>query len=152
LGGIGSPDLEGKTLVVLSGHDTELGALGGILNAHWSPEDGIVRDDMPPGSPLGFDLVRTHQGEYGVRLPFASMSLEQYRHEKPIDGAIKFTAVTYTGCPGGGCVMPLAQFESLALTLAAQGLVVDGWDASSSPLPLAPLADPDWTPSECGGK
>ena len=42
------PELTGKTLVVFSGHDTQLGALGGILSAHWSPEGGIVPDDMPP--------------------------------------------------------------------------------------------------------
>src|SRR5262249_50951679 len=134
------------------GHDTQLGALGGILDAHWNPGNGIVRDDMPPGSALVFDLVRGPDGDYGVRLRFAAMALEQYRHEKPIDGGIKLTAVAYTGCPEGGCTMPLAQFESLALTLAAQGLVIDGWDASPAPLPLALLADPPWTGPECRGR
>jgi 4-phytase/acid phosphatase len=149
---VGAPDLAGKTLVVVSGHDTQLGALGGILDAHWNPGNGLVRDDMPPGSALVFDLVRGPNGDYGVRLRFAAMALDQYRTEKPIDGGIKFTAVTYTGCPEGGCVMPLTQLESLALTLVAQGLVVDGWDASPSPLPLALLADPDWTKAECRGR
>ena len=108
---IATPVLEGKTLAIFSGHDTQLGALGGILNAHWNPEDGIVPDDMPPGSALVFDLVRAPDGEYGVRLRFASMTLNQFRTEKPIEGGIKVSPVAYTGCSGDGCVMPLAQFE-----------------------------------------
>jgi hypothetical protein len=153
---VGTPDLKGKTLVIFSGHDTQLGALGGILNAHWTPEGGNVRDDMPPGSALIFDLVRSPQGDYGVHLRFVSMALDQFLTERPLEGAIKFVPVKYTGCPEGGCVMPLAQFESLALTLDAQGLVVDGWSASSSRLPQDPvssaaLKDPTWTELQCHG-
>jgi 4-phytase/acid phosphatase len=154
LGRIATPDLAGKTLFIFSGHDTQLGALGGILNAHWNPGGGIVPDDMPPGSALVFDLVRGPAGDYGVRLSFASMTLEQYRTDTPLEGEIKLSPVAYTGCPGGGCVMPLAQFESLALTLEAQGLVDDGWDTSPSPLSQDPgsaakLKDPRWTESQC---
>jgi 4-phytase/acid phosphatase len=151
-----TPDLEGKTLAIFSGHDTQLGALGGILNAHWSPEGGIVPDDMPPGSALVFDLVRAPGGEYGVRLHFASMALDQFRTEKPIEGGIKFTPVEYTGC-SDGCVMPLAQFEGLGLTLEKQGFVDNDWDAFSSPLERdhpgssAPLKDPKWTEPQCRG-
>ena len=152
----GMPDLKSKTLFIFSGHDTQLGALGGILNAHWNPEGGIVPDDMPPGSALIFDLVRDPRGDYGVRLRFASMAPDQFRTEKPLESAIKFVPVKYTGCPEGGCVTPLAQFESLALTLEAQGFVVDGWDASSSRLPNDPgssaaLKDPKWTEPQCRG-
>jgi 4-phytase/acid phosphatase len=154
LGRIATPDLAGKTLFIFSGHDTQLGALGGILNAHWSPEGGIVRDDMPPGSALVFDLVRDPDGHHGVRLGFASMTREQYRTDARIEGGIRSTWVEYTGCPGGGCVMPLAQFESLALTLDAQGLVDQSWDTSSSrlsqdPWSSADLKDPPWTGPPC---
>ena len=151
-----TPDLEGKTLAIFSGHDTQLGALGGILNAHSSPEGGIVPDDMPPGSALVFDLVRAPGGEYDVRLHFASMTLDQFRTENPIENGIKFTPVTYTGCSGDGCVMPLAQFESLGLTLEAQGFVDDNWDALPSrlekdPGSATPLKDPRWTEPQCRG-
>jgi 4-phytase/acid phosphatase len=153
---IATPVLEGKTLAIFSGHDTQLGALGGILNAHWNPEDGIVPDDMPPGSALVFDLVRAPDGEYGVRLRFASMTLNQFRTEKPIEGGIKVSPVAYTGCSGDGCVMPLAQFESLGLTLEAQGFVHDQWDAFPSKLEKDPgsstaLKDPSWTEPQCRG-
>jgi hypothetical protein len=78
----------------------------------------------------------------------------QYRDEKPFDGPL--TRVDYTGCPGGECVMPLSQFESLALTLDAQGLVDDSWDASSThlqqdPGSVADLHDPPWTEPQCRG-
>ncbi len=78
---IATPVLQGKTLAIFSGHDTQLGALGGILNAHWNPEGGIVPDDMPPGSGLVFDLVRGPDGKYGVRLRFASGPLTAKRLE-----------------------------------------------------------------------
>jgi hypothetical protein len=110
---------------------------------------------MPPGSALVFDLVRAPDGEYGVRLRFASMTLNQFRTEKPIEGGIKVSPVAYTGCSGDGCVMPLAQFESLGLTLEAQGFVHDQWDAFPSKLEKDPgsstaLKDPSWTEPLCG--
>jgi 4-phytase/acid phosphatase len=153
LGRIRLPDLDGKTLVILSGHDTELGSLGGILDAHWDLEGGNMRDDMPPGSALIFDLVK-RGNDYGVHLGFVSMALDQYRNEKSFDGPL--AAVHYPGCTERNCVMPLAQFESLALTLDAQGLVDESWDASPSRLPQDPgssanLKDPPWTEPKCRG-
>jgi 4-phytase/acid phosphatase len=41
-------EVKDKALVILSGHDTQLGALGGILGAHWSPGGGVAPDDMAP--------------------------------------------------------------------------------------------------------
>lgn len=113
-----------------------------------------MRDDMPPGSALIFDLVKRPAGDYGVRLGFVSMALDQYRTEKPFEGPL--TPVDYTGCRNGECVMPLPQFESLALTLDAQGLVDGGWDASSRRLKQDPgseagLKDPPWTEPQCRG-
>ena len=150
---IGIPDLDGTTLVVFSGHDTELGSLGGILEAHWNPEGGIMRDDMPPGAALIFDLVKSPAG-FGVRISLAAMAREAYRAEAPFTGPLK--PVAFTGCPDGGCIMPLAQLEAVALTLQALGLVVAGWDASSVPLPQDPgsvtkLKDPTWTDAKCRG-
>ena len=150
---IATPPLEGKTLAIFSGHDTQLGALGGILNAHWDPEGEIVPDDMPPGSALVFDLVKASGGEYGVRL--LSMTFDQFRFDEGIEAGIKIIPVPYTGC-SGGCVMPLAQFESLALTLEAQGFVHEQWDMSASrlnkdPVSSTPLKDPSWAEPRCRG-
>lgn len=80
LGNVKIPTFDGKTtLVIFSGHDTQLGALGGLLDAHWKPEGGIVADDMPPGSALIFDLIGAQDGKYRVRLRFAAMTLKQFR-------------------------------------------------------------------------
>jgi hypothetical protein len=151
---VGIPGLDGKTLVILSGHDTQLGALGGLLDAHWKLGNGNVPDDMPPGSALMFHLVEGGRGDYGVRLSFVSMARDQYRDPKPLDGLL--TRVSYTGCPGGDCDMPLSLFESLALTLHAQGLVDERWADSAKHLSQDPgsaagLRDPSWTERQCLG-
>jgi 4-phytase/acid phosphatase len=151
--GLATPDLKDKVLAIFSGHDTQLGALGGILDAHWSPGGGIVPDDMPPGSALVFDLLQAESGAYGVRLRFAAMRLDQFRRNDRIDkDSIHMTPVTYAGCQAGGCVIPLAQFESLALTLQAQGLVDNDWPPYSSDPPpqmLEALENPKWTDAPC---
>jgi 4-phytase/acid phosphatase len=153
LKGLITPDLKDKVLAIFSGHDTQLGALGGILDAHWSPGGGIVADDMPPGSALVFDLLRAPSGAYGVRLRFAAMRLDQFRRNDRIDmDSIHMTPVKYAGCKAGGCVIPLAQFESLALTLQAQALVDNDWPRYSSDPPpqmLGALENPKWTDAQC---
>ena len=56
------------------------------------------------------------------------------------------------GCKAGGCVIPLAQFESLALTLQAQAMVHNDWPRYSSDPPpqmLEALANPKWTGARC---
>jgi hypothetical protein len=138
-------------LVIPSGHDTQLGALGGILDAHWAPVGGIVPDDMPPGSALVIDLVKTGTG-YGVQLRFASMTLDQFRNKKDLKEGdpIRLTSVTGSSlCNSDPCVVPLEQFEGLALTLQAQQLVDPDWHFSNAGLQFAPLQDPDWTDADC---
>jgi hypothetical protein len=136
-------ELEGKTLAVFSGHDTQLGALGGILNANWNPEHEIVLDDMPPGSAIVFDLVKRPDGNY-VRTRFASMAVEQFRNANLIDDGINIVAAQGD--------MSLEVFEELALRYEKMGLVVeDKWNPLSSPgendqysWPSA-LSNPSWT-------
>jgi 4-phytase/acid phosphatase len=150
--------LTGKTLVIFSGHDTQLGALGGILNAHWNPGDGLVPDDMPPGSALIFDLVRGPGSDYEVSLSFASRTLNQFRDGQPFMGPLKPVAC---GPKNDYCVMGLTDLESRVLKLDKDGFVVKDkvvnvWDASSKPSPqdpgsLAKLKDPPWTESQCRG-
>ena len=153
-GDIATPDMVGPetTLVILSGHDTQLGALGGILQAHWKPDDrtGIVPDDMPPGSALLFELFHTQSGRYHVGLRFAAMTLAQFRAGEPIAGGVKTTSVTFTGCESLECTVPIEQFESLAQSLEDRGFVDDAWAAPSIlGVVLSPLVDPPWT--KCGG-
>jgi hypothetical protein len=146
--------LEGKTLVIFSGHDTQLDALSGILDAHWDRGDGIMRDDMPPGSALIFDLVKAPGDDraYNIRLRFASMARDQFRDEKRFEGPL--TSVPYRGCSTGECA--LTNIEPLVDKLDAEGFVVlKDWNASSKPSPqfrgYASLADPPWTERQCRG-
>ena len=148
--GVTTPkELNDKTLAIFSGHDTQLGALGGMLSAHWTPGGGIVPDDMPPGSALIFDLVPLQGGEFGVRLRFAAMGIDQFRTNEPIDEkSIAATDVAFAGCAPVGCTASLKWFESLALKLEARkDWVDDKWPPYDSA--LADPDNPDWTEPQC---
>ena len=154
-------ELKNKDVVIFSGHDTQLGALGGILDADWEPEGGIVPNDMPPGSALVFDLMPGAEGKYLVRLRFASMTIEQFRHEKSLNGGINFSSVTslcHTAvvcvCNPNECTADLEQFENLGLELEKKGVVDFDWRMSSqaapsaespSPIQFGPIATTDVT-------
>jgi 4-phytase/acid phosphatase len=161
---IKTPIVKDARLVILSGHDTQLGALGGILEAHWAPESGIVRDDMPPGSALVFDLIRPADGEYRVRIGFVSMTRDQFRTEERRSDGIKFHPVQYRLCEQDnksisttdGCAARLTEFEKLGLSLLeARKVVYPDWEVSNDQAPVqeavALLSDPSWTKKECGG-
>lgn len=143
---VGVPDISADSVVMISGHDTQLGALGGILDAHWALRGGLVADDMPPGGALIFELYRTAANDYRVRLRFAYETLAQYRSSAALPNGIATVAVRFAGCSGDDCSAPLAYFATLANTLARQGFVQHDWTPQSdAPIELAPLADPGWT-------
>ncbi len=140
------PDVSHDNVVMISGHDTQLGALGGILRAHWSLGDGLVPDDMPPGGALIFVLYHTTTGEYRVRLQFAYETLAQLRHASPLAGGIVLSPVRFSDCSGGDCSMPIARLAALAHSLATKGFVQHDWTPESdAAIGLAPLGDPPWT-------
>jgi hypothetical protein len=155
--------LKGTTLAILSGHDTQLGALGGILSADWNPEEGgIVPNDMPPGSALIFDLLKpaTPRAPYAVRLRFASMTMPQFTREEAIPGGIKLypvtlTGVLYSGCLASECAVPLEMLDGTAVRMQRQQLVDPDWApdptrAQHDPGSSSGLSDPSWT--HCGGR
>jgi 4-phytase / acid phosphatase len=128
------------------GHDTQLGALGGILDAHWNPQGGVVADDMPPGSALIFELYRTPQGEYRVKLRFAYQSITQLRGESELPSGTAEVPVRFEGCTSGECSVPLADLAKIAGGLVERGFVQKAWTpATAAPLDFPTLADPDWT-------
>ena len=150
--------------MIFSGHDTELGALGGILNAHWDTRNGnIVPDDMPPGSALVFDLMPPGSDKsYSVRLRFASMARERFRTQHPLNmmnwlnDGISFYPVTFGTCLYCGD-KSLNEFETIALggvNKDGKEIVAYEWNVSSEPLDLDPgsshgVHDPAWT--RCDG-
>jgi 4-phytase/acid phosphatase len=140
------PDIAHDNVALISGHDTQLGALGGILSAHWPLEHGLVPDDMPPGGALIFELYRTVAGAYRVRLQFAYETLAQLRSASALPDGIAISPVQFAGCDGADCSVPLERFAALAHSLSTRGFVQHDWTpASDANIDLAPLGDPDWT-------
>ena len=62
-------------VLVISGHDTNLSNLSGMLGLSWLLP-GYQADDTPPGGALVFSLW-TSAGLYSVRLQYAAQTLEQ---------------------------------------------------------------------------
>ena len=140
------PDISRDNVVVFSGHDTQLGALGGILDAHWHPGGGIVPDDMPPGGALVFELYKTSANDYRVRVRFVYETMEQFHHYKLIDGGVASVPVTLRGCEGSDCSVPLERFSALSRSIARQGLARKEWtQESADAVNLDPLLNPKWT-------
>jgi 4-phytase/acid phosphatase len=138
------PDLAHVNVAILSGHDTQLGALGGLLDAHWAPGGGLAADDMPPGGALIFELYRTSAGEERVRLRFAYETLAQLRTSSALADGVALSPVRLRGCDGDDCSVSLAQLGARAHALAGAGFVQRAWTASDAPIALAPLVDPNW--------
>jgi 4-phytase/acid phosphatase len=63
-------------LVVLSGHDTNISNLSGLLGLSWVLPSHAP-DDAPPGGALIFSLWKTMNGNYTVRVQFVAQTLEQ---------------------------------------------------------------------------
>jgi 4-phytase/acid phosphatase len=140
------PDTSQASLMILSGHDTQLGALGGILDAHWALGNGLVADDMPPGGALVFELYRSPSGEYRVHLHFVYQTLAQFRSTGAMPDGVATSPIQMPGCSGDDCSVPLSHLATLAHQLAQRGFVQHDWtSASNVPVELAPLGDPNWT-------
>jgi 4-phytase / acid phosphatase len=131
------PDISHTNVVILSGHDTELGALGGILGAHWALGNGLVDDDMPPGGALVFVLYREPAGTYSVRVHFVYQTMAQFRSASALQDGIATSPVGEYSLAGLG---------TRAHELAQLGFVLHDWtNASDWVVNLAPLGDPSWT-------
>ena len=72
----------GKKLVLLVGHDTNLGPIAELLGMHWNL-DGRA-DDTPPGTELAFELWQTPEHTYRVRLNVAMQTLRQDRQAQQL--------------------------------------------------------------------
>jgi len=71
-GGLGTPE---NTVVIVSGHDTNISNLSGMLGLSWLLP-GYQHDDVPPGGALVFSLWRSSaSGRFSVRLQFVAQTL-----------------------------------------------------------------------------
>jgi 4-phytase/acid phosphatase len=76
----------GDTLLVLSGHDTNLSNLSGMLGLSWHLR-GYQPDDTPPGSALVFSLWRGDAGEDSVTAQYLAQSLDQMHNAERLTKA-----------------------------------------------------------------
>lgn len=95
----------GDALLVLSGHDTNLSNLSGMLGLSWKLA-GYQPDDTPPGGALIFSLWRdTAGGKYSVKLRYVAQSLDQMRDAQRLTLASppEGQDVALPTCAAAGC-------------------------------------------------
>jgi len=103
-------------LTLLVGHDTNIAALRGFLNAHFTSAD-YPQDDPPPGGAMGFELLKDTGGHAFVRAFYTAQSMDQLRELQPLT-AINPPAYAYFPIPGCGVkgdatVCPLETFQKI---------------------------------------
>jgi 4-phytase / acid phosphatase len=80
-GALGTPE---TTMLVISGHDTNISNLSGMLQLSWLLPS-YQRDDVPPGGALVFSLWRSaNRNRYSVRLEFVSATMDQMHNATPL--------------------------------------------------------------------
>jgi 4-phytase / acid phosphatase len=101
-GAIGQP---GDAVLLLSGHDTNLSNLSGMLGLTWKL-DGFQTDDTPPGGALIFSLWRDPATrQYSLKLRYVAQTVDQMRHSEPLSIASppEGQDVALPGCASSGC-------------------------------------------------
>lgn len=100
-----------ERITLLFGHDTNLAALGGFYDLHWTMAD-YPHDDIAPGGALGFELVRGADGARYVRAFSQAQTMAQVRALTPLTRGVAphRAAVAIPGCPAR---CPLATFVAL---------------------------------------
>ncbi len=94
-------------VVVLTGHDTNLANIAGMLNLNWLI-DGR-RDDTPPGGALVFELrQRPDNGSYQVSAYYTAQTLEQMRNVSllTLDTPPARANIFIPGCSNPGKTFP----------------------------------------------
>jgi 4-phytase/acid phosphatase len=104
--------------VFISGHDTQLAELSGLLRLSWLIK-GDQLNDTPPGSALIFELHQQAGGQLFVRTVFTAQSLDAMRAGQ---GDSPLRAPVYIpGCPSLDC--PFATFSRIVRGAIAPAFV-----------------------------
>ena len=107
----------GARLVYISGHDSNLMYLSGLLHLHWV-SDGLAYD-TPPDSQLVFELWQNPRSrQYSVRLLYRAQTFDQLRSAQPLSKAHPPVEVVLTapGCKTAG-PCPFAAFDKATHSL-----------------------------------
>jgi 4-phytase/acid phosphatase len=101
-GAMGNP---GDALLVLSGHDTNLSNISGMLGLSWKLP-GYQPDDTPPGGALVFSLWHdSESGIFSVRTQYLAQSMKQMHEAAPLTLKTPpdITEVRLPGCREAAC-------------------------------------------------
>jgi 4-phytase/acid phosphatase len=107
----------GTHLVYISGHDSNLFEIAGLLNLHWTA-DGRS-DDTPPDSQIVFELWQNASSKgYTIRLRYRAQTIDQLRSGKALTLANPPVEVSLTppGCRAGA-PCPFSVFDHAARAL-----------------------------------
>ncbi|RYD52471.1 MAG: histidine-type phosphatase [Sphingomonadales bacterium] len=74
-------DRRGARLTLLAGHDTNIADLAGFMRVHWKVPS-YPADDVPPGSAMGFELLRDAKGSRYVRVFYRAQTMDQLRNQR----------------------------------------------------------------------
>ena len=97
----------GDALLVLSGHDTNLANLSGMLGLKWKLPS-YQADDTPPGGALVFSLWRESNGTYSVYTQYIAQTMSQMREATSLnlEAPPAMNSVTVPGCAEVSCAWP----------------------------------------------
>jgi 4-phytase/acid phosphatase len=103
-------------VTMLSGHDTNIANLGGLLDLHWQVP-GLAADDPSPGGAIMFERLVDTAGHRYVRAVYRSQSLDQIRALTKFGGVNKpyRTVMPIPTCSARGIagLCTLAAFDAL---------------------------------------
>jgi 4-phytase/acid phosphatase len=127
-GAIGAPS---DRIVFLVGHDTNIGSVAALLDAHWLV-NGYQRDDAAPGGALVFELWQQEGHPDKVRIYYSVQTPQQMRNALTLSLAQPpaKAVVFLPACGETDSSCTLARFESLVSGVA---------DPSFVQLPIRPV-------------
>lgn len=91
-------------VTMISGHDTNIASLGGLLDLHWKVP-GLAADDPAPGGAIVLERLVDARGRAYVRALYRSQTLEQLRKlADPAAEAPYVAVLPIAGCTARGVV------------------------------------------------
>jgi len=116
MAGLTSPVLramagEGPKLLMISGHDTNVANLGGMLGLHWRVP-GFAADDPAPGGAIILERLKDAGGNAYVRAYYRAQTLEQLR-AGAAPGYRQILPIAGCSARGVSGLCTLAQFQKV---------------------------------------
>jgi 4-phytase/acid phosphatase len=93
---------DAASVTMISGHDTNIASLGGLLDLHWRVP-GLAADDPSPGGAIVFERLRDAADRHYVRALYRSQSLDQIRSAAPLTRPY-VAVLPIPGCTARGVV------------------------------------------------